>query len=84
MPIAGALVVPIKQEVENVLKAKLANVTGVEVQETGPKGIAIVLEAESTKELKKTSSDIEQWDDVLEFELAYLNWEDEIEKIGKD
>lgn len=79
MPIAGALVVPVKRDDEDVLKLKLATIPGLEIQETGPKGIAIVLEADSTTKLKKISSDIEQWKDVLEFELAYLNWEDEIE-----
>jgi len=78
MPIAGALVVPVKPEEESRLGLKLAAVPGVEVKEKGPKGIAIVLEAETTGELKKISQDIEKWDDVLEFELAYLNWEDEI------
>jgi len=76
MPIAGALVVPVEQETVSGLQARLAEVSGVQVEEIGPKGIAIVLEADSTGELKKLSSDIEQWDDVLEFELAYLNWED--------
>lgn len=79
MPIAGALVVPVKQETAPGLKARLAAVAGVNVEDIGPKGIAIVLEADSTWELKKISSDIEKWDDVLEFELAYLNWEDETE-----
>ena len=81
MPIAGALVVPVSRTDEQVLRLKLATVPGVEVKDTGPKGIAIILEAESTGELKKVSSTIEGWDDVLEFELAYLNWEDETEKI---
>jgi len=79
MPIAGALVVPVDRKVEQKLKLKLATVPGVEVKETGPKGIAIVLEAGSTGELKKISTTIEKWSDVLEFELAYLNWEDETE-----
>jgi nitrate reductase NapAB chaperone NapD len=79
MPIAGALVVPIKQETTSGLQSRLAAVSGVKVEDIGPRGIAIVLEADSTGELKKISSDIEQWDDVLEFELAYFNWEDVIE-----
>jgi nitrate reductase NapAB chaperone NapD len=79
MPIAGALVVPVKQEIAPELQTRLAAVSGVDVEDIGPKGIAIVLEADSTGELKKISSDIEGWDDVLEFELAYLNWEDETE-----
>ena len=78
MPIAGALVVPIHREEGKLLTSRLATLPGVEVQQEGPKGIAIVLEAESTGELKKISQNIEEWDDVLEFELAYLNWEDEV------
>lgn len=78
MPIAGALVVPVHREEGKMLTLKLATVPGVEVKKEGPKGIAVVLEAESTGELKKISQNIEKWDDVLEFELAYLNWEDEI------
>jgi nitrate reductase NapAB chaperone NapD len=76
MPIAGALVMPVKQENVAGLQSKLTAVSGVEVEGIGPKGIAIVLEAVSVSELKKISCDIEKWDDVLEFELAYLNWED--------
>ena len=79
MPIAGALVVPVDRKNEDDLRQRLSSVPGIEVQETGPKGIAIVLEAATTGKLKKISSDIGQWDDVLEFELAYLNWEDEHE-----
>lgn len=82
MPIAGALVVPVDRKEEEVLRLKLATVPGVEVKETGPKGIAIVLEANSTGELKQKSNAIEKWDDVLEFELAYLNWEDEAENLS--
>ena len=76
MPIAGALVVPVNQEKGPGLQARLAKVPGVDVEDNGPKGIAIVLEADSTWELKKISNDIEKWDEVLEMELAYLNWED--------
>jgi nitrate reductase NapAB chaperone NapD len=79
MSIAGALVVPVKQEFTSELQSRLAAVSGVNVEDTGPKGIAIVLEADSTSQLKKISHDIGRWDDVLEIELAYLNWEDEAE-----
>lgn len=82
MPIAGAIVVPVNRKEEEVLRLKLATVPGVEVKETGPKGIAIVLEAATTGELKQKSTTIEKWDDVLEFELAYLNWEDETENTN--
>jgi nitrate reductase NapAB chaperone NapD len=79
MPIAGAIVVPVRKEDASGLQLKLAAVSGVDVEDIGPKGIAIVLEADSNWELKKISNEIEQWDDVLEFELAYFNWEDTIE-----
>ncbi|MCK5404100.1 MAG: chaperone NapD [Desulfobulbaceae bacterium] len=79
MPIAGALIVPINKEVEPGLQSKLAAVSGIEVQDIGPKGIAIILEAANSGELKQISHDIEKWEDVLEFELAYFNWEDETE-----
>lgn len=76
MPIAGALVVPVEPEAAPELKTRLAEFAGVTVEDVGPKGIAIVIEADSTGRLKKISSQIEKWHDVLEFELAYLNWED--------
>lgn len=79
MPIAGALIVPVKMETAAELQVRLSAVAGINIEDIGPKGIAIVLEADSTRELKEISADIEQWDDVLEFELAYLNWEDVIE-----
>lgn len=75
MAIAGALVVPVEPESEQGLKKKLSSLSGVTVEGIGPKGIAIVLEADDVRSLKKTSIDIEKWDDVLEFELGYLNWE---------
>ena len=83
MPIAGALVVPVKKEDEGELMLKLSTVPGLEIKEKGPKGFAVVLEADSTSKLKDISLQIEKWDDVLEFELAYLNWEDEIVEQGK-
>lgn len=77
MPIAGALVIPRSKDVETVLTARLASVSGVSVEESGPKGIAIVMEAADSGELKRISRTIELWEEVLEFELAYFNWEDE-------
>ena len=76
MAIAGALVVPVNRDDEKALVKKLNLLPGVEVQKSGLKGIAVVLEAEDTKTINDISKKIEQWKEVLGFELAYLNWED--------
>lgn len=76
MAIAGALVVPAKKETTSELVGRLKKISGVEVETTGPNGIAIVLEAENSKSLKDLSTDIEKWDEVVNFQLAYLNWEE--------
>jgi|Deesub1362A_J573_1020465.scaffolds.fasta_scaffold03462_3 nitrate reductase NapAB chaperone NapD len=78
LPVSGAVVVPVpgkEKEVEKSLRA----LPGVEVKGRGSKGIAVVMEGESTKELKKLSEKIEKWDDVVDFQLVYLNVEDEVE-----
>ncbi len=76
MAVAGAVVVPIKKQVETTVVDRLNNLKGVEVQKVGPRGIAVVLEADSAKELKKISEKINQWEEVIEFELVYFNWEE--------
>ena len=76
MPIAGAVVVPIKKQTETVVVDRLKNLKGVEVQKVGPRGIAVVLEADSAKELKRISENINKWEEVIEFELVYFNWEE--------
>lgn len=76
MAIAGAVVVPVKKEFESRLKAKLSLLNEVEVQDVGEKGIAVVLEAENSKRLKEISEEINGWEEVIDFQLAYLNWEE--------
>lgn len=76
MAIAGAVVVPIKKEEEQKIIRKLEGLEGVEVQKAGPKGIAVVLEAEDVRSLKKLSEKISKWEEVIEFELVYFNWEE--------
>jgi len=76
MPVAGAVVVPATQEVEENLSARLSAVEGVSVEGIGEKGIALVLEADSVDSLHEMSEAISRWDEVADFQLAYLNWED--------
>ncbi|WP_456474456.1 chaperone NapD [Candidatus Pyrohabitans sp.] len=78
MPVSGAVVVPIpgkEKEVEKNLRA----LPGVEVKGKGSKGIAVVMESESTGKLKKLSEEIEKWNSVVDFQLVYLNVEDEVD-----
>jgi len=78
MAIAGALIVPVNRQAELSLVRRLGNVAEVEIEieAVGPKGVAVVMEA-GLLELKAVSSEIKAWDEVLDFELAYLNWEEE-------
>jgi len=76
MAIAGVLVTPVDREAEEKVTELLSGLAGAEVQEVGPKGIAVVLEAESTERLKELSEEIQGWKEVVDFQLAYLNWED--------
>jgi nitrate reductase NapAB chaperone NapD len=84
LAIAGALVVPVDREQELKLQTILDRIKGVEVQKIGPKGLAVVLEAASTRELKKMSEEINNLDEVVDFSLGYLNWEDQAETPDKD
>ena len=76
MPVAGAVVVPVNREVEEALSERLDALEGASVQGIGDKGIALILEAESVGSIEKMSEAIAGWEDVLDFQLAYLNWED--------
>ncbi len=75
MAIAGAVVVPYSKDTEEGLKKKLMNLSEVTVQDTGPKGVAIVIEAPSVDRLKDLSEEISKWEEVVAFELVYLNWQ---------
>lgn len=76
MAIAGAVVVPVDRESLEVLKARFARMKTIEIQKIGPRGIAVVLEDTDTNELRKLSKTIEAWDEVVDFQLAYVNWEE--------
>jgi nitrate reductase NapAB chaperone NapD len=79
MPIAGAVVTPIQREFEASLSERLSELADVSVQGVGEKGIALVLEGDSVDSLHRTSEAISKWDEVADFQLAYLNWEDTAE-----
>jgi nitrate reductase NapAB chaperone NapD len=75
MPVAGAVVVPIRKDYEDRIIEKLNGLASVTVEGAGDKGIAIVLEAETAEKLREISEQINQWEEVIGFELVYLNWE---------
>jgi nitrate reductase NapAB chaperone NapD len=77
MPVAGAVVVPMDRKDEERIADRLREIPSVTVEGIGEKGIAIVLEAESAERLKEISESISQWEEVIEFELVYLNWEEQ-------
>jgi|GEM_PF-1224103 len=77
MAIAGWLVVPVSEEVRDRLKDRLASTPGLEVQGVGPKGIAVVADAENVRKLRRLSEEVGRWPEVLDVQLGYLNWEDE-------
>lgn len=80
MAIAGALVIPTNRDCETELAATLNNLGGVEVQEAGPKGLAVVLEAATNSELKDISKKILEMENVVDFSIGYINWEDTEER----
>jgi hypothetical protein len=45
------------------------------VKDTGKNGIAIVLESDDVGRLKEISETINEWEEILELNLACLNWE---------
>jgi nitrate reductase NapAB chaperone NapD len=76
MAIAGVVIVPVNKEQVAGLKDKLDSLEGVEVQAVGEKGIAVVLEADDSTGLRSLSEKINNWDEVIDFQLGYLNWEE--------
>lgn len=76
MPIASAVVVPFSKEVETLVLKKLEGIGEVELKGVGDGGIAVVMEAAEVGRLKDLSKEIEGWEEVIEFNLTYLNWEE--------
>ena len=79
MPVAGAVITAVRKGLEKDLSERLAALEGATVKGIGDKGIALVLEADSVDSLHDVSEAISRWDEVLNFQLAYLNWEDTVE-----
>jgi len=76
MAIAGAVVVPVNKESEKTLRKRLDSIDGLEVQGIGEKGIAVVMEADNIKRLRKLSEDINRWKEVIDIQISYINWEE--------
>jgi nitrate reductase NapAB chaperone NapD len=76
MAIAGAVVAPVNKESEKTLKDRLDSINGLEVQGIGEKGIAVVIEADDIERLRRLSEDINKWEEVIDVQLSYLNWEE--------
>ena len=70
--------VPARKGFEGVLLEKLTSLKEASVQGVGTKGIALVLEAPAVKRLEEVSEEIKGWDEVVEVQLAYLNWEEPV------
>ena len=75
MAIAGAVVVPVSRDSEQRVAEQLRELPAVEIQEIGPKGIAVVLEEKDVDSLRELSEQIKAWQEVMDFQLAYVNWE---------
>jgi len=79
MAIAGAIIIPRPGIPEQEIIARLTATPGVDSCESGPRGIAVVLEATDTQKLEKLSGRIKAMEEVIDLQLAYLNWEDEVD-----
>jgi|Deesub1362B_J571_1020462.scaffolds.fasta_scaffold00117_18 nitrate reductase NapAB chaperone NapD len=75
MAVAGVVVLPQRGSEEAVLK-RLRALEGVSIEGQGKGGIALVLEAPTVEALRKLSEEIQQWEEVIDLQLNYLNWEE--------
>ncbi len=76
MPIASALVVSAPDIPPDRVITFINNMNGVVSCLAGPKGIAVVFETADMRELKKITTAINAQEEVMDVQLAYLNWED--------
>lgn len=74
MAISGVVFIPVRGK-EEALAGRLRAVAGVEVQGTGPDGVAAVMEADTPLRLHQMSEEIMGWSEVAGLHLAYLNWD---------
>jgi len=58
------------------LTSTLRALEGVSIEGQGKGGIALVLEAPTVEALRKLSEEIQQWEEVIDLQLNYLNWEE--------
>ncbi len=83
MPIGG-FVVQSEPDLVFKLKEKLSRLAGIDVYASDEKGnIVVVIESETSDDMEETVKEISSMDGVLSVGLAYLNAEDEVEKIEK-
>ncbi|RME86926.1 MAG: nitrate reductase [Planctomycetota bacterium] len=77
MAISSLVVKPVKEENLLPLASKLETLEGVEVAGVSQQGIALVLEAENMETLKEKTEKIQNLEEVLMLQIAYVNWHEE-------
>ncbi len=83
MPIGGFVVSVLPADVER-FKEKLETMENVDVYGWDEKGnIVVVIEAETSDLMEDVVERIKKMEEVLSVGLAYLHFEDEVEKIEK-
>ncbi|NPA15615.1 MAG: chaperone NapD [Deferribacteres bacterium] len=83
MPVGGFVVSVLPDDAER-LKNELALVDGVEVYGWDEKGnIVVVIEAETSDLMEELVEKLKRIDGVLTVGLAYLHFEDEVDKIER-
>ena len=83
MPIGGFIVSAIPESKEEIMH-RLRKIEGSSIYGSDDKGNIIwVLDTESSDEMEKIVEEIEKTDGVLNVGVAYMHFEDELEKIEK-
>jgi nitrate reductase NapAB chaperone NapD len=76
MPIASALVITDPHVPAEKVINLISALNGVESCISGPKGLAVVFETDDMRRLKELTGEINSLEEVIDIQLAYLNWED--------
>ena len=83
MPIGGFVVSALPQDTEQVIE-KLKSMSGITIYGSDEKGnIVVVIESETSDDMEEVVEKIKKIEGVLTVGLAYLHFEDEVEKIEK-
>ncbi len=83
MPIGGFVVVAVSEFLDRVVD-DLKSRSCVSVYGTDDKGnIVVVIESETSEEMERLVEEIKSIDGVLNVGLAYLHFEDEVDKIER-